>query len=317
MSEQIKGTNYHTLNGLYEEMRNILAATDLPHEWVQLGRSALDNHIVGVCLGDGDFTKPELLYLSGVHSMEFVAPAMNLALLRHIAGQGKDSPTGRFLERCNVWFLPVLNPDGYLKVQKKLAARKPMIYARTNANGVDINRNFPTGFYENTLTLFAGSPFRVSPYHRGKEPCSEPESRVFRDFILNRNFRISMDFHSFGNLISYPYGYSHKECRDAETFREIGREMVQRQKQLKYKLQPLHKLYKVSGDIGDWLYDECRILAYCMEIGSLGFSLENRHTAINPFYWANPRDPQQGIDNNLDACLYLLDALVERFCDPE
>lgn len=309
----VKGTNYRTLDGLYADMREIIAASELPCEWVQLGRSARDRPIAAVCLGDGDFTKPELLFMSGVHAMEYMGPAMNMALLQHAAAQPGDSQIGRAVERCNVWFLPVLNPDGYERITRMLTSGLGLAYSRTNANGVDLNRNFPAGFFENKTSFFAGSPIKASPYHRGKEPCSEPESRVFRDFVLNRNFKISADFHCFGNLIGYPYGFSEKEPRDKEVLRRIAREYMNRQKLRKYRIVPMHKLYRVSGDIGDWLYDECRVLAFTIEIGGLGFDLTSRHTAVNPFFWANPEDPRRNIDNNLEPCLYLIDALLELF----
>jgi carboxypeptidase T len=307
----VTGTHYRTLDCIYEDMRSILSSTPFESESVQLGRSARDNPITAVCLGDGDFTKPELLYFSGMHAMEFIGPAMNLALLEYVASREKDSPIGRALERVNVWFLPVFNPDGYLAVTRQLTSRLGLAYSRANANGVDLNRNFPVAFYENATNFFAGSPLRLSPYYRGPEPCSEPESRVFRDFILGRNFKISMDFHCFGNLIGYPYGYSDRECRDRDVFRRIGRDMIARQPRRKYRLIPMHRLYRVSGDIDDWLYDECRILSFIMEIGALGFNIADRRTVLNPFFWANPENPDQLIADNLDACLHLIDALLD------
>ena len=312
--KHIKGTAYRTLDQIHKDMAAALDASSLPHDLVRLGRSARDNPINAACLGDGDFTKPELLFFSGTHAMEFVGPAMTLGLLRHVAAQDPDSSVGRALEHINIWFLPVLNPDGYLRIQRRLASGPlGLAYGRTNANGVDLNRNFPTGFYENRESFFAGSTLKFSPYFRGKEPCSEPESRVFRDFVLNRNFRVAVDFHCFGNFIGYPYGFSDKPCRDADTFQEIAREMVRRQKRHKYRIIPMHKLYKVSGDVCDWLYDECRILAFTMEIAGLGFNLGDLNTALNPFHWANPQNPDKHVENNLEACLYLIDATMERF----
>lgn len=311
----INGSEYHRLEGLYEDIRELLDESALESEWIEIGRSGEDNPIYAACLGDGDFRKPELLFLSGVHPMEFIGPRMSFEVLREAAGRGKDSHIGQMLTQMNVWFLPSLNPDGYIRVQRQLASPPGIVYHRKNARGVDLNRNFPTAFYKHAYTAkpFAGSMFPFSPYHRGKEPCSEPESRAFRDFVFGRNFKMTIDLHSFGNVLMYPYGYTDKKCRDEDTFRIIGREIIKRQKPLKYRLIQASKHYEISGDICDWLYDEFRILAFCMELGGLGADVSNPKTVINPFYWANPVSPHGIVENNLDALLYLFDVLYEMF----
>lgn len=65
--------------------------------------------------------------------------------------------------RVDLWLVPTINPDG-------LAATR-----RTNANLVDLNRNFP----------FEWGPI-AEPGHweyAGTGPASEPETRAFMDFV--------------------------------------------------------------------------------------------------------------------------------------
>jgi murein peptide amidase A len=65
-------------------------------------------------------------------------------------------------------FIPVLNPDGAL-------ARPPR---RTNANGVDLNRNFPTPDWEREAAAYWQQRTRKDPRRwPGPRPLSEPESR--------------------------------------------------------------------------------------------------------------------------------------------
>ncbi len=64
--------------------------------------------------------------------------------------------------------VPVLNPDGLL-------ARKPN---RVNANGVDLNRNFPTPGWQQDAPRYWAKRTRKDPRRfPGKAPLSEPESR--------------------------------------------------------------------------------------------------------------------------------------------
>jgi len=64
---------------------------------------------------------------------------------------------------CKVIFVPVVNPDGLVRGQ------------RTNANGVDINRNFPTQNWTNQLKRKHNFP--------GDRPGSEPETIAVIDLL--------------------------------------------------------------------------------------------------------------------------------------
>ncbi len=76
---------------------------------------------------------------------------------------------GPWLPQPTHWrFVPVLNPDGAM-------ARPPR---RTNANGVDLNRNFPTPNWERDAPAYWEKRTRRDPRRfPGPRPLSEPESR--------------------------------------------------------------------------------------------------------------------------------------------
>jgi len=65
-------------------------------------------------------------------------------------------------------FIPVLNPDGLLHQPPQ----------RTNAHGVDLNRNFPTPDWQRQASAYWAQRTRKDPRRwPGPEPLSEPESR--------------------------------------------------------------------------------------------------------------------------------------------
>ena len=69
-------------------------------------------------------------------------------------------------------FIPALNPDGLL--------RRPA--QRMNANGVDLNRNFPTPHWERDAKIYWEQRTRKDPRRwPGPKPLSEPESRYLFD----------------------------------------------------------------------------------------------------------------------------------------
>ena len=106
-------------------------------------------------------SKPiRILLLGGIHGDELTASAIVFQWMQWM----KNPPAQDFY-----WtVVPVVNPDGLL-------APKPK---RVNANGVDLNRNFPTpGWLKDAPRYWAketGSDPRRFP---GKAPLSEPESR--------------------------------------------------------------------------------------------------------------------------------------------
>ena len=82
-----------------------------------------------------------------------------------------------------VLIIPVLNPDGLA------------VETRMNANGVDLNRNYPTPEWreENHDT----------PYYSGKTPASEPETRLVIDLIERYRPRKIITVHSPYKVINF------------------------------------------------------------------------------------------------------------------
>jgi protein MpaA len=77
--------------------------------------------------------------------------------------------------RFDLWLVPNLNPDGYA------------VRSRQNADGVDLNRNFPSQW------LRIGR--RGSPQWSGPRPLSEPEARAARALILRIRPDVTIWFH--------------------------------------------------------------------------------------------------------------------------
>lgn len=82
--------------------------------------------------------------------------------------------------------IPNLNPDGY-------AAN-----TRTNANNVDLNRNFPTSNWKQGVTMPDKS---FNPNGGGSEPLSEPESRALANYILGQSPRLVLTYHASGGVV--------------------------------------------------------------------------------------------------------------------
>ncbi len=101
-----------------------------------------------------------ILLLGGIHGDELTASAIVFQWMQRMNG-----PLAQGFE----WkIVPVVNPDGLL-------ASKPN---RVNANGVDLNRNFPTpGWQHDAKRYWAQRTGRDPRRFPGAAPLSEPESR--------------------------------------------------------------------------------------------------------------------------------------------
>ena len=297
--------------GDFEEFFDALPAElDLPSEFFTIGESAGGRPVRGMVLGDRNNGRPGVLYISLVHGVEFIGGETSLEVIRWFANPENRTQVDRILSRCNVYFLPVLNPDAYdlAAVQRR---RYSVTFARKNGRGVDLNRNFSVAFDEGDRHIWTGLPLRFAPVYRGPEAFSEPESRAFRDFILSHPIKTSISFHSSGRMIGYPYCYKKEKCPDYRTLRSIALEMRRRQKHVKYRVMQEYDYVPTSGDMDDWLYVEGGVLPFLVEIGRFGFLFEKPERWLNPFAWVNMPHPHREIANILPGVLYLAEWTAE------
>ncbi len=125
-----------------------------------------------------------VLLIGGIHGDELTSPAIVFKWMQwmHMA------PAQDFH-----WSVaPVVNPDGFLQKKAK----------RMNANGVDLNRNFPTpDWHREAPHYWAKRTGRDPRRFPGQHPLSEPESRWVNDEIARFKPDVIISVHApFGVL---------------------------------------------------------------------------------------------------------------------
>ena len=115
---------------------------------IVLGHSVEHRPIVAFRLGDP--TGHPVLIVGCIHGNE----RAGMAIVRRL--RGLPVPPN-----VDLWLVPTVNPDGAAHDQ------------RTNADDVDLNRQFPYGWRR----ILAGTP-------SGPHPLSEPESRIIHRLLL-------------------------------------------------------------------------------------------------------------------------------------
>ena len=131
-----------------------------------------------------------------------------------LTGYGTDPEITARVDGLEIWFTPILNPDGHRYVFSGAASwddwRKTLRDNNENgepdfpADGVDLNRNWAWRWHE------YDDDNQASQKYKGPYPWSEPEIVAVRDFVLAERPVIVVDYHSpvtihWSNYIFYPW----------------------------------------------------------------------------------------------------------------
>jgi murein tripeptide amidase MpaA len=154
-----------------------------------------------------DEVEPEVFYTGIHHAREPISAEVLLHTIDHLTDNyGSDPTVTDIMDGRELWFLPVMNPDGYVYNETTDPEDGGMWRKnrRNNGNGtygVDPNRNYGYNWGYDDV---GSSPFTFHEGYRGTGPFSEPENQAVRDFTEGREFAIAMNYHSYGNLLLYP-----------------------------------------------------------------------------------------------------------------
>ncbi len=220
-----------------------------------------------------DEAEPELLYTGVHHAREPNSLSQMIFYMWYLLEHYETDPEVKYLvDNTEMYFVPCLNPDGY--VYNETTNPDGGGFWRKNRRdngdgtfGVDLNRNYG---YEWGFDDSGSSPNTNSQTYRGPSPFSEPETQMIRDFCLAHNFQIALNYHTFGNLLIYPWGYVDGPTVDHPTFSTIGPFMARENNFLNgFGSQTVG--YTVNGDSDDWMYGEqtskAKIYAMTPEVG--------------------------------------------------
>ncbi len=159
-----------------------------------------------------DGLKPSTLYAGGQHAREWITPEMTRRLMHHvIAGYGKDAQLTKLINTTELWFLPVINPDGYdhtftpdNRLWRKNLRDNDGDGQITTADGVDPNRNYATKW---AFDDEGSSPDPANDTYRGPGPNSEPESKALDGLFKKLRPKFFINYHSAAELLLYGVGW--------------------------------------------------------------------------------------------------------------
>lgn len=223
-------------------------------------------------------SEPEVLYTALHHARE---PQGMMTIVYYmwwlLENYGKDPEATYLVNNRQMWFIPVVNPDGYEHNRSISASgggswRKNRKVNGDGTVGVDLNRNY--GIFEMWNANNGGSSTSTSSdTYRGVKPFSEPETFAISSFLKAHSIKTCFNYHTYGNYLIYPWGYSSKESDDSLLFRQWSYEMsFNNRYSIGTDMQTVG--YSTRGNSDDYFYsDSAKTRSYAMtpEVGTTGF----------------------------------------------
>jgi len=179
------------------------------------------------------------------------------------------------IDNTEIFIIPMANPDGVEYISGQYNGWRKNRNPKTgqkNIIGVDLNRNF--GFKWILYNIF---PFKYRNFwtsypdswnYRGEEPFSEIESTSIRNFIESEDIKVSLSYHSYGEIIMYPWTHTSQKTPDENLFIKIADGMSKINGYYVYNGRSTFLPWP-GGTIGtseNWLYGIHGILSYTMEL---------------------------------------------------
>lgn len=178
------------------------------------------------------------------------------------------------LDRCSIWFVPMVNPDGVTLQQEGLNAFPESYHAnlinmnggssnfkrwKANAEGIDINRQYPAMW-----DSIRNSPnYPMFKNYKGSEPVEAAEARSMVHFTYETDPEIALSYHTSGQVLYWYFNTAPEHlARDKEMADTISG--MTGYSQIKPEINPS------GGGYTDW---------FIAQFGRPGFTAE-----LGPYY---------------------------------
>jgi hypothetical protein len=251
-------SNYHNYAETVADLQAVAAAHPALVHVFSLGTSYEGRDLIGVRISNDvtdNLSEPGVFYVGQHHAREHLTVEVVLSLVHMFVEKPMLTD---LVNTRQIYLVPSLNPDGaeYDLVGNQYHYWRKNRQPYQGIYGTDNNRN-----YSYRWGCCGGSDDDPnSDIYRGPSPLSTPEDARMADFMIaHPNVKTGISYHSYGNLILYPYGYTYDDLPpdmdpvDHATFVAMGAEM---ERTAGYHSQQSSDLYITDGDWNDYMYGE-------------------------------------------------------------
>lgn len=236
----------------------------------------------------GDYESPQILITAAIHAREHVTALLTMRMV--YAQLNAVVPI-----RGGVYYVPMLNPDGNILIDRGASAfgasatyllelnggSQNFDLWKANARGVDLNTNFNARWGTGVQNINYPAPANyIGPY-----PDSESETRAIIDFTRRVHPKITLSYHALGQEIYW-------EFYQKPPYLERDRRFAQFvQGKTGYRL--VDGALGSAGGYKDWCIQHQNVPALTLEIVSPSFSHPLPDGAIESDYEVNKNLPRE------------------------
>ena len=172
---------YHNYNELTEFLENINSQYPDITNLISIGQSVEGRELWVLEVSDNagiNEIEPEFKYIANMHGDETVGRELCLYLIEWLVnGYGNNDRATNIVDNTSIFIMPSMNPDGFENG------------SRYNANGVDLNRDFPDQFNDPNNSLSG----------------RQPETQAMMQWTWEHNFVLSANMHTGALVANYPF----------------------------------------------------------------------------------------------------------------
>jgi hypothetical protein len=311
--QSVRG-EYHTLAEMEQILQDIADTYPDITTLYSIGKSYEDRDIWCLEITDNpgvDEGEAGIFFMGLHHAREW--PTVEICL--HIADEltsnyGSDPDITEVVNNRRLWLVTCVNPDGY-HWDHDLGhdwRKNRHYFPEFHTYGVDLNRNYAGSSNGDAWGAWGSvgigsiSNNPDSEVYCGPGPFSELETQAVRDVFLENDICSCITWHTYGELVMWPWGYSYAHAPDDTYMSDVGEEIASRiTRQTGYgTYTPTQSsgLYPTTGDTTDWAY-------------GFGLFMLGRITFAYTIEGCSSFQPSQSrldqiVSENFDGALYLL-----------
>jgi carboxypeptidase T len=305
-------TGFHSAQQIENGLRSLAQAHPEIAELREIGRSLENRPMFALRIGERRSSARKMLFMGCHHAREWISVEVPYLMAQELVEKSNTVPIKNWLSAGEIWIAPLVNPDGHEFTRVAPDDPDHRLWRknrRPNADGsigVDLNRNY--GYMWGTLDVPTSSHVPSDETYIGPRAFSEPESQAIRNLIATERFSGLITYHSYSQLILYPWGYTATplaDVPDRTRLSGLAQTMAEKIKQVhgtNYVPEQSSQLYPTAGDTTDWSFGEYHIPS---------FTIELRPSAVDQGGFIVPADQIQPTwEENRAAAFYLIEQIL-------